>query len=484
MKKIQEIFSVDLRTLAFFRMSLAAVLFYDLCWRAVDLCAHYTDQGIIPRAVLLASPYYRQFWSAYFIDGGTNFTIFLFLVNAVALIVLFLGYRTRLMTFVCWFLLVSLHNRNPLVLTGGDTILRLLLFWSMFLPLGAVWSADASASKGPVPSYKFFSIGTVALYLQFLMIYFFAWASKTGTQWWPEGAAVYYALSIEYMTTHWGSLLLHAPGWLLKTLTYGVYWFECSVPLLFFIKRFRMILVILLMAMHTGFALALELGIFPLGGVLTAIILVPGYFWDKSFLKQRMERWAAFLSKMTGQWAHSSAEDCFVLNTIEKGFVIICLIAAVSFNVEGMQKFPPFLPQAARQFIYTVRINQSWAMFSPQPSQTTGWYVLEAGEKDGAKIDLASGGRAVSYEKPADVSLLYGNCRWRKFQNNIGRREFARYRKFYADYLCRTWNARHTKDPVENLSIIYFEQRNFDDYIRSNSKPVVLLDNYQIRENQ
>jgi hypothetical protein len=329
----------------------------------------------------------------------------------------------------------------------------------------------------------FFSVGTIALYLQFLMIYFFAWASKTGTQWWPEGTAIYYALSIEYMTTHWGNLLLHAPGWLLKTFTYGVYWFECSVPLLFFIKRVRMILVVLLMVMHTAFALSLELGIFPLAGVLTAIILIPGYFWDKNFVKQMAEGWAVFLSKISAPWMRGSPAGYSALNNIEKGFVIVCLIAAVLFNIEGMQKFPPFLPRVVMQFIYAVRINQSWAMFSPQPSQTTGWYVLEAGKKDGTKIDLATGGRVVSYEKPVDVSVLYGNCRWRKFQNNIGRREFARYRKFYADYLCRRWNAGHKGDPVDHLSLIYFEQRNFDDYIRSNSKPFVLLDNYHIQEN-
>jgi hypothetical protein len=32
----------------------------------------------------------------------------------------------------------SLHNAFPLVLHGGDILLRILLFWSLFLPCGEV----------------------------------------------------------------------------------------------------------------------------------------------------------------------------------------------------------------------------------------------------------------------------------------------------------------------------------------------------------
>ena len=35
-----------------------------------------------------------------------------------------------------------MESRNPIILHGGDIVLRMMLFWSLFLPLGARWSAD------------------------------------------------------------------------------------------------------------------------------------------------------------------------------------------------------------------------------------------------------------------------------------------------------------------------------------------------------
>ena len=47
----REIFGIDLRTLALFRILLGLFLILDLCLRARDLVAHYTDFGIMPRSV-------------------------------------------------------------------------------------------------------------------------------------------------------------------------------------------------------------------------------------------------------------------------------------------------------------------------------------------------------------------------------------------------------------------------------------------------
>ena len=60
-----------------------------------------------------------------------------------------IGYRARLATIACWFLVMSIHNRNPMILSAGDILLRLLLFWAMFLPLGARYSVDAALDKNP-----------------------------------------------------------------------------------------------------------------------------------------------------------------------------------------------------------------------------------------------------------------------------------------------------------------------------------------------
>ena len=52
------------------------------------------------------------------------------------------GYRTKIATCIVWALTVSLQNRNMLIHSGADDLLRMVLFWSLFLPLDRYWSWD------------------------------------------------------------------------------------------------------------------------------------------------------------------------------------------------------------------------------------------------------------------------------------------------------------------------------------------------------
>jgi hypothetical protein len=70
------------------------------------------------------------------------FQALLFGIAAVAALAMLVGYRTRLAVFVVWVLVLSIQVRNPFLDSSADDLLRLLLFWAMFLPLGAYWSVD------------------------------------------------------------------------------------------------------------------------------------------------------------------------------------------------------------------------------------------------------------------------------------------------------------------------------------------------------
>ena len=56
----------------------------------------------------------------------------------------------RLNTVISFVLLVSLHFRAPVLTQGGDMLLVAMLFWSLFLPLGALL-ADA---RNGLPSQR------------------------------------------------------------------------------------------------------------------------------------------------------------------------------------------------------------------------------------------------------------------------------------------------------------------------------------------
>jgi hypothetical protein len=180
-----EVFGADLRSLAALRVVLALLVLADLALRATDFYAHYTDEGVLPREQLLEGGLLdTSAFSFALANGEPLFASLLFGATALAAVGLLLGYRTRLSTVVVWALLMSIQWRNPLLLNGGDTLLRLLLFWGMFLPLGAYWSVDRLRGASPArPTMLFFSLGTVGLFMQIAFVYVFTAILKSGDEW-------------------------------------------------------------------------------------------------------------------------------------------------------------------------------------------------------------------------------------------------------------------------------------------------------------
>ena len=180
--KLTELFTVDLRSLAIMRIGIAIVLIVDLIYRFSDISALYSDEGILPRNTYI--DYFDSwYFSIYLISGLPIVHAFLFLLTGFVAFFFLIGYRTRLINIVLWFLVSSLHTRNQFVLTGGDTLLCLLLFWGIFLPLGAYWSFDKKliSKKEAIPT-SYFSLGVVALYLQIAFVYFFTALCKVSPE--------------------------------------------------------------------------------------------------------------------------------------------------------------------------------------------------------------------------------------------------------------------------------------------------------------
>ena len=78
----------------------------------------------------------------YLVAGSNPALLGLALLSAACASALVLGWRTRLATLGCWFLLVSLQTRNPLALSYEHHVLRLLLFFSLFTKLHAKMFTD------------------------------------------------------------------------------------------------------------------------------------------------------------------------------------------------------------------------------------------------------------------------------------------------------------------------------------------------------
>jgi hypothetical protein len=279
----RDVFTLDLRTLALFRFALGSTVAVDMLNRLADVRTFYTDWGLMPRDWAIASDGPLRA-SLHFINGDTWFAALMLVTEAAAAVALALGYRTRVATIIAFVLQGSLLNRNPFVLLGGDTLIVCLLFWAMFLPVHARWSVDTALAPSPPPhDDRHFSIAGAGLLLQVLCVYFFSAILKSGREWWPDGTAVYYTMMLDRYSTPLGRSLLDYPR-LMQGLSYYVYFLELLGPLLalspLLQRPLRFIVMLGLMAMHTGFVLCMEIGPFPFVSLSSLTVLLGGWFWD------------------------------------------------------------------------------------------------------------------------------------------------------------------------------------------------------------
>ena len=218
-------------------------------------------------------------------SGGALFQALLLGVAAFAALCMLVGYRTRLMTFVAWALLLSFQMRNPLVNGAAVHLLRELMFWSILLPLGAYWSVDRARSALPRPSPRFLSLATFGLFLQIAFVYWFTAALKFGPEWRVDHTALYYALSLDQLATPIGHFLLNFPT-LLQVMTFGTFMLEAIGPILLFCPFFtgpvRTGTALAFMSLHFGIWLTLDIGIFPWISAFCMVCFFPTWFWDRA----------------------------------------------------------------------------------------------------------------------------------------------------------------------------------------------------------
>jgi Vitamin K-dependent gamma-carboxylase len=282
----REFFSLDVRSLALFRIGLGLAVICDSLDRLPDLRAHYSDAGIVPRADMFPG----ATLSLHFYSGDVWLSALLTALTILFGIGLLIGYRTPIMTFLAWWLTISVHARLDAVMQGGDVLLRMLLFWGMFLPLGACYSLDASEPDRRPRSPRVLSPASVALIAQICIVYWFAAAWKWDPVWRSEGTAVYLALQVDYFVTRLGKLVGSFPA-ICQVLTYSSLYLETLGPVMLFLpfapSLFRVLTIAAFILFHAGLAISLELGNFPFVCMVAWLALLPTDFWERLFATLR-----------------------------------------------------------------------------------------------------------------------------------------------------------------------------------------------------
>lgn len=497
-ERLRHIFGLDLRSLAALRVALGLLLLVDLANRATDLFAHYTDAGLMPCDA--ARHYFGDSWrwSLHWLSGSAAWQIVLFSLAAILAACLTLGFFTRLSTLLSWILLVSLHNRNPLVINGGDTLLSMLLLWSVFLPLGAVFSLDARR-RGPCETkVSHLSVGSVALILQICLVYWMTGLFKWNERW-LSGEAMGQIMAFDSYARPLATTMLGHPD-LLRWISWFTLALELGGPLLLFSPwrtgAVRLMVIGAFALLHLGIEATMTVGQFTWVSLAAWSVLLPAGFWDSlgCLRKKRNANSREALSpnkhdkdendENVGEKSAGIATAAPALQLqrpltppalrragwIGSQIVAAALLVYVAaWNVLTLPIWPRHLqgtvpvPLALERGSEALSLYQRWKMFC-RPPRIDGWNVVVVHLEDGRAVDPIDESPMNDWSKwrrPESIIAQSKNHRWRKYRQNLVSMDARRtepFRRHYCEYLVRQWDAQRPDGPRIATLEWYFMQ--------------------------
>lgn len=288
--------------LALVRVAFAFFLLLDLLlqyWPHFEM--FYGPEGVAP--VGLHDEWLLSVWRWTILLFNTDHlptVAVLFWLRVACTAALLVGFYTRLMNVLVWFLTYCFINRNPTLRNGADDVLMVGLFLLMLAPSGRAFSIDQWLRRRRLPPEQqseavYIPAWPVRLIqIQVCMIYLTTGLAKLirvawdGDGWfagtWWEGSSLHYVLCDTTMS-RWSFAQLPLPFWVTAGLTYAAVWWETLFPLFMFWRWSRILALWFGVLFHLGIFLTIEIGWFSFYTVSLYGVWVPGEFWDRLFRK-------------------------------------------------------------------------------------------------------------------------------------------------------------------------------------------------------
>ncbi len=457
---LNAIATADLRSLALFRIIIGTLAALELLNNLPDLATFYTDQGILPRTVVMENIEMGRIFAFHHMNGQLWFQVLLWAIGFASAVTLAVGYRTRLSTLLCWIFTLSIQERQPQVGYSVDVLYRMLLLYGIFLPLGARFSIDAILRPRRLLTQIFQSPAVLGLYLQIASVYIFSVYLKHTGPVWNEGLGVYFALSTELNATAFGEWLLSHYPWM-KTMNNLTLIFESIVPLLIFIpwkkNGLRLLVFVDYAGFHLGMGFSLSVFYFQFIAIAGWTSTLPEQFWN-FFKATPFASLENFLERKLEKFSIPTPQPLYGKTKSDAALATLVLVEALYWNIYTIAPDRIPLPSVYSIQANAFGIDQRWNMFTT-PSETTGWFIFPAKLNDGSDIDLANGGAPLTWEKPARINEHFRDERWRKVYGTLLDDPQEFYRMNFGRFLCRHWNEEHPK-PSQKLEAFKMIFRN------------------------
>lgn len=480
LSRLRNTFAIELRNLAWFRILLGLLVAWDL-WGRYQLRFLVFGQPIgtpgpdVLREGLLPSSLSTQAWSpwnwsVFWLDralagarealgstdgdtvpdvwrnwetflAGPEFAGVLILAGVVLALLYAAGLFTRLTNILLWIIVVSIQVRMPLLTTGADTLSRVFLFWTMWLPMGAAVSLDArffsrqgfwrkrihqtqtqlaeDQQQCPADKFSISSFATAALLIQFIAMYFFSGVAKCNEHWF-SGAAIGEALSWDFYVRPQAAVIRDQAA-VLTPLTYLVLATELALPfLVFFPGLFRWTrrpAAWLMIGMHLGIAALMTIGTF------SAIAITGWVLFFGSAFPTTGNSWMWYDNRDTALQPRRILTDsprpsATARDLMVGGLLVLVLWwnASPFLPTSSRWSFPAFL----RPVIYQTGLHQDFPMFAQPTTDNWAWTHQATGDS-GETIDVRATLPPPLHLPPRPQMLWAGHDQflWRQLHVNL-----------------------------------------------------------------
>ncbi|MFM7108770.1 MAG: HTTM domain-containing protein [Planctomycetaceae bacterium] len=438
----RDVFSLDVRSLAAYRIALGCILCVDCVLRSRDFPLMLGVDGMFPPDAMRRSFGDPTVWSLAFLVDADWWNAAVLALEGVAGVALAAGVATPAATVAAWAAVWSVIRRAGPAASGGDVWLACQLFWAMFMPLGAAWSGDARRRAAGAPPARGMacSIATVALVLQLVTVYVSAGLAKCNASW-LSGNAVAHALSVHDHGTALGMALARS-GLVGDPAAWAIVALEVAAPLLLLAwpsPRVRAILVAAFLAFHVLIGFTMTVGLFVPIGIAAWLPLVPSRAWDRG--RDPVEPRVVCRLRRPAAWACGAA-------------LALAAVSLVTFRC-GLGP----LPRPIVVVLNVCGLHQDWRMFGFVPDEEQ-WVYARAELVDGRVVDLLRGGRPCGDSRPEGGFTSLADNRWHNICWCLGWPAQAPVAPTVAAGLARHWNATHAPgERVRSLEIRHARQR-------------------------
>jgi len=454
--------SINQSSLEIFRILLPSLIIVDLLLRYNNLEAHYTNLGIYPKNYDFLEYLYRSGRLDLFLfSESIYYHYFIFYVGFISAFTLLIGFKTRISQIVLWLILLSIQNRNPYLSEGADIYIRVILFWSLFLPLGKTFTYKTFFNRSSILekiNYSNYQILGLYIYsLQILLIYLCSVFVKLNISYWQSGQALNLAMQVDAVRGLLSEFILNFPS-LLKFSTFSALFIQILIILILlipfnYLKRIRLVIFGLIILMHIGIMFTINVGLFPFYSIVSLLPIIP-IFGNNHIYKVNTTKTYKYL-------------NLTIITIILVSFIY------VSVRLLNYYKFIDIKQYKSIHNIYKyygnfTGLRQQWIMFSG--IEFNPYIILIAKQKNNEenkttlfKIDKLNykdwDNKFNNYNYPHNDYFNMG-YRWKKLLIKSGRKRNYKLLNNTGNYICKNkelWN-------IDSVEFIFFHEKFDDDF--------------------